>query len=545
MSVADIKFVEMCKNIIENGHSSEGQIVRPKWSDGTSAHTIKSFCVVNRYDLSKEFPILTIRPVNLKAAIDEILWIWQKKSNNVKDLNSKIWDSWSFEKTSNKIIKIKKIIKEQKTELKEITINEIKNVNAEKKKSNNCGDFFILEKNKNRRIIQFEKTGFINDVSQSSVSTGEVKDYYQRSVNGLGYYGNYKRQDILEYFGDYFKRWVNTWENMIRRCSGIYSGDKKLYENIFVDEYFHSCENFLDWVIKNNRYDKKMLSILQIDKDYYKSNCYSPESCTILTPKENTSLTLDKWYIFKNIVYYSLVDLAEELNRIGIFNGFNIETKRYDEKKLYKTLDLLKEELTILYPNNMDSDENFVRFDLEVEKTIKKAYGYQLGKKFTYKGEETDQVDFIIKQLKENPYSRRMVTNLFVHEDLKDMGLEPCAYGMTFNVTNGKLNAILNQRSQDILVANGWNVAQYAILIHMFAQVSNLAVGEFVHVIADAHIYDKHIPIVKELIERKQHPAPKLLINPTVRNFYDFKVEDFYLYDYKTEPQIKNIPVAE
>lgn len=275
MSKADKIFIEMCTDILNNGYSSEGEKVRAVWEDGSPAYTIKRFCVVNRYDLSEEFPILTLRGTNLKAAIDELLWIWQKKSNNIKDLNSHIWDSW-----------------------------------------------------------------------------------------------------------------------------------------------------------------------------------------------------------------------ADETGSIG------------------------------------------------------KAYGYQLGVKHKYAEGEFDQVDRVLYDLKHNPYSRRIMTNLYNHSDLHEMNLYPCAYSMTFNVTGKRLNGILNQRSQDVLVANNWNVCQYAVLIHMLAQVSGLEAGELVHVIADAHIYDRHIPLVKELIGRTAYPAPKLVINPDVKNFYDFKVEDFVLENYQRGPQIKNIPVA-
>lgn len=275
MSIADSIFVTMCKDILENRISSEGEVVRAKWADGTPANTIKKFAVINRYDLSKEFPIMTLRPTNLKAAIDELLWIWQKKSNNIKELNSDIWNSWA-----------------------------------------------------------------------------------------------------------------------------------------------------------------------------------------------------------------------------------------------------------------------------DNEGSIGKAYGYQLRIKHKYREGEFDQVDRVLYDLINNPYSRRIIVNMYNHNDLHEMNLYPCAYSMTFNVTGQKLNALLNQRSQDILVANNWNVCQYAILVHMLAQVSNLEVGEFVHVIADAHIYDKHIPLITELIQRSQYPAPKLLINKSKKNFYDFKVEDFVLEDYQSGPQIRNIPVA-
>ena len=275
MSRADDIFISMCRSIIENGYSTEGEKVRPKWPDGTYAYTIKKFGVVNRYDLSKEFPAITLRKTYIRSAIDEILWIWQKKSNNVHDLSSHIWDEW-----------------------------------------------------------------------------------------------------------------------------------------------------------------------------------------------------------------------ADEDGSIG------------------------------------------------------KAYGYQLGKKHKYKEGEMDQVDRVLFDLKENPFSRRIMTNIYVHEDLHEMNLYPCAYSMTFNVTGNRLNAILNQRSQDILAANNWNVVQYAALLMMFAQVSGFEPGELVHVIADAHIYDRHIPIVKELIQRPVYPAPKVTLNPEVKDFYKFTVDDFTIEDYEAGPQIKNIPIA-
>jgi len=275
VSKVDDIFVTMCQDIMKNGFSSQGHDVRAKWDDGSPAHTIKKFAVVNRYDLSEEFPILTLRPINLKAAIDEILWIWQRKSNNTHDLNSRIWDSW-----------------------------------------------------------------------------------------------------------------------------------------------------------------------------------------------------------------------ADQQGSIG------------------------------------------------------KAYGYQLGIKHKYRDGEFDQVDRVLFDLKNNPYSRRIIVNMYNHNDLHEMNLYPCAYSMTFNVTGNRLNAILNQRSQDILVANNWNITQYAILVHMLAQVTKLQVGELVHVIADAHIYDRHIPLVQELIQRTVYPAPKLIINPEIKDFYGFRVEDFVLEKYLTNPQIKNIPVA-
>ena len=282
MSYADDLFIRMCQDIIDNGLSTEGEKVRPVWEDtGESAYTIKRFGVVNRYDLSKEFPALTLRRTALKSAFDEILWIWQKKSNNIHDLNSHIWDSW-----------------------------------------------------------------------------------------------------------------------------------------------------------------------------------------------------------------------ADEDGSIG------------------------------------------------------KAYGYQLGVKHQYKEGMMDQVDRVLYDLKNNPYSRRIMTNIYVHQDLREMNLYPCAYSMTFNVTKEKdsdrltLNGVLNQRSNDVLAANNWNVCQYALLLMMIAQVCDMKAGELLHVIADAHIYDRHIPLVKELISRETHPAPKVWLNPEVKDFYAFTVDDLHVEDYVTGPQIKNITIA-
>ena len=278
MGYADQIFISMCRDIIDHGVSTEGEKVRPKWEDGSFAYTIKRFGIVNRYDLAKEFPALTLR---IKSCVDEMLWIWQKKSNNINELNSHIWDSW-----------------------------------------------------------------------------------------------------------------------------------------------------------------------------------------------------------------------ADESGSIG------------------------------------------------------KAYGYQMQVKHKYKEGMMDQVDRVIYDLKHNPYSRRIMTNIYVHQDLSEMNLYPCAYSMTFNVTKEKghdklkLNAILNQRSQDVLAANNWNVCQYAVLMHMLAQVCDMEVGELVHVIADAHIYDRHIPLVEELIAREPFPAPTFWINPEIKDFYAFTTDDIRLDDYQTGPQIKNIPIA-
>lgn len=275
MSIADQLFVSMCADILERGFSSEGQQVRTRWEDGSTAHYIKQFGVVNRYDLQEEFPILTLRPINLRGAIDELLWIWQRKSNNIKDLGSHIWDAW-----------------------------------------------------------------------------------------------------------------------------------------------------------------------------------------------------------------------ADDAGSIG------------------------------------------------------KAYGYQMGLRHHYPEGDFDQVDRVLYDLRHNPYSRRIMTNIYNHADLHEMNLYPCAYSVTLNLTGQRLNMLLNQRSQDVLVANNWNVIQYAILLHMFARVSGFEAGELVHVIADAHIYQRHIPLIQELMTRPAYPAPILEINPDVSDFYAFTVDDFRLLNYQAGEPMNRIPVA-
>lgn len=275
MSYADKLFKKNSEEILHNGFSDEGCIVRPRWEDGTPAHTVKTFGITNRYDLQKEFPVMTLRKTFFKSCVDELLWIWQKKSNNIKELNSHIWDSW-----------------------------------------------------------------------------------------------------------------------------------------------------------------------------------------------------------------------ADNSGSIG------------------------------------------------------KAYGYQLSVKHKYAEGYFDQVDRILFDLKHNPQSRRIISNIYNHNDLSEMNLYPCAYSITLNVTDNKLNMILNQRSQDMLVANNWNVCQYAVLLHMFAQVSNLEVGTLLHVIADAHIYDRHISLVNNLLSLEPFPAPKLWVNPEKKDFYSFTVDDFKLIDYHYHDFNIKIPVA-
>ncbi len=275
MSQADQLFIDNCRDILSRGVWDRDLPVRPRWQDGAPAHTIKVFGLTNRYDLSQEFPALTLRRVPLKSCVDELLWIWQKKSSNVKHLGSRVWDAW-----------------------------------------------------------------------------------------------------------------------------------------------------------------------------------------------------------------------ADEQGSIG------------------------------------------------------KAYGYQMGVKHRYAEGMFDQVDRVLYDLKRNPTSRRIITNLYVHQDLNEMALYPCAYSVTFNVAGDRLNAILHQRSQDMLTANHWNVTQYAVLVHLMAHVSGLKPGELLHVIADAHIYDRHVPIAEELILRKPYPAPRFTMNRDKSDFYAFTPDDFRLEDYRFHDLGHPVPVA-
>ena len=248
---------------------------------------------------------------------------------------------------------------------------------------------------------------------------------------------------------------------------------------------------------------------------------------------------------------------AYTIKRFGVVNRYNLaeEFPAITLRKTYikSAIDEFKNGADFVYIHVEAPDECGHRGDLhshiwdawaDEDGSIGKAYGYQLGVKHKYKEGMMDQVDRVIYDLKNNPYSRRIMTNIYVHQDLSEMNLYPCAYSVTFNVTGNKLNAILNQRSQDVLAANNWNVVQYAALVYMMAQVTGFEPGELVHVIADAHIYDRHIPIVEELISRPTYPAPKVTLNPDVKDFYDFTVDDFTIEDYQTGPQIKNIPIA-
>ena len=245
-------------------------------------------------------------------------------------------------------------------------------------------------------------------------------------------------------------------------------------------------------------------------------------------------------------------EYAYTIKRFGVVN-------RYDLRKEFPAITLRRialksamDEILWIYQkksNNIHDLNSHIWDEWADENgSIGTCYGDVVGRKFLYKGEQTDQMDYVLRQLKENPYSRRIMTNMYQFAYLHSGALDPCCYSMTYNVTKTReglvLNAVLNQRSQDMLAANGWNVCQYAILLMMVAQVNQMIPGELVHVIADAHIYDRHVPMIEELMEREEHPAPRVWLNPQVKDFYDFTTQDLHVENYVTGEQIQNIPIA-
>ncbi len=245
---------------------------------------------------------------------------------------------------------------------------------------------------------------------------------------------------------------------------------------------------------------------------------------------------------------------AYTIKKFGVVNRYDLR-EEFPALTLRKTaLKTAMDEILWIYQrksNNIKDLKGHIWHEWADENgSIGTAYGYVVGEKFEFKGEMIDQMDYVLKQLKETPYSRRIMTNLYQFHDLATGHLDPCCYSATYNVTKDKnsdklvLNMVLNQRSQDILAANNWNVCQYAILLMMVAQVNDMIPGELVHVIADAHIYDRHVDIVKELLARPELPAPKVHLNPEIKNFYDFTTDDLIVEDYVAGEQIKNIPIA-
>lgn len=527
MSYADKVFKETCIDILENGTDTKGELIRPHWEDGTPAYTIKKFGIVNRYDLRKEFPAITLRKVGLKSAMDEILWIYQKKSNLTEDLKPHIWDSWA-----SPVVNTKELVYIQVPSVEGLffefpLINQIVDFNAPKKESKKYGEYFILEKSDKNVKVQFLHTGNIKWVSEKYVESGNIIDEYYPDDNGFRY-GNVNKQALNEFFGNSLGRWIKMWKDM---CDNN-TADK-------ISTKFRCCEYFLDWVMDNIR-EKSLLDKFILDKSYLNSEYYSEKTCVLLLPEEKKYLEEAQWFFYDGFYYYSKNSLIEKIAKdTGIHSGI--------EKHIQSLIE--SGDIFVIYTNEK-TENGYPRFSLNMLHSIGTAYGYVVGEKFKYKQDMIDQMDYVLKQLKETPYSRRIMTNLYQYHDLATGNLDPCCFCAMYNVTKEEgsdkltLNMTLVQRSQDMLAANGWNICQYAILLMMLAQVNDMIPGELIHVINDCHIYDKHVPMIKELIEREEYPAPKVSLNPMVKNFYEFTTDDLIVEEYVTGPQIKNIPVA-
>lgn len=550
-------FDEFYRDLVNYIASDKGvdikENVRTVYADGTPAYYRQVIGLQVRFKPYKDSKgnyralLPTTRYAPYKSAIKELEWVWSLQSNDVnvleRELGCKYWSEWSIKETNNKeIIYIKSRKKKKYDESKinrNVKIQDLKFTNYDKiYDSINFGKYIVLnwENNYTRANIQFLNTGSIKNVSNSQVYQGEVKDNYVRVVNNLGYYGNYKNEDIVEYFGKYLRMWIVKWENMIRRCTGKYSGGSSWYNEIFVSEEFHCCETFLRWVMENNRYGKEFLPILQIDKDYYNSNCYSKDTCVLLTPKENTALTLKEFYYYDKIYFFSKSDF-----KIYVEKKFNIELSKQNTDFIDKFIEMFKcnrisKNLVKIIKNEYDYNKGgFPRFSLDINKNIKKGYGYQLAKPlYNY----NSQVDYIIGEIKNNPNSRRIITELWNVDDLEDMTLTPCLHLTQWTVEKGKLILSIRQRSCDTALGLISNIWQYQVLQHLIAKECNLEVGDLIWTVDNLHIYDRHIDKLGEQVMRKFYNPPTFKIN-NFNGFYGFEWNDIELLDYKYGDKIK------
>lgn len=541
-------------------------VKRPRYNDGENVKVKRLLQVCNQYDLRREFPISTIRPLNLKGCIMEILGIYQKNSTKIDDVG-KIWLQWSDWKTSDKIVKVKNVRKKKKDYIKEL-IEPLVEGDFEIGHSNNDGDFHIIEDNGcNKVLIQFIKTGYKTITTRDLIRKGEIKDRYRRTMCGVGYAGNSYSKDIVDFFGDQHRRWIEIWSSMINRCYYKVSYDKTTPyyadKDIFVDEYFHSCENFLRWVMKNLRYDKSYLSVLNIDKDYYNSNCYSPDSCALLTPSENKCLTCDNWYEYDDQLFISKTRLALYLKYKG-YKGVTkfVSGKEYSRTDVFNSVvdGLMKSGvINIINPHKEDENGFVYRFDLKPIRHIDGCYGDMVRRPVLFK--RTDpfegsnyydedygyygfktQTDFILWELKHDKSSRRIISSMFDPLTNAVKPLQECAFQINLSVKNNELYMTLYQRSLDMVTANFWNVAQYAALMMMFAHDAGLKPAVLTHFIQDMHLYDRHEKVAEELLKRRiEGPVPQVSISTRMqgKGFYDFTPEDFEVWNYEPQPQVK------
>ncbi len=530
-------FDEIYKDIVdtiaEKGIWSEGN-VRTKYADGTAAHYKSYIGYQFRLDNSDdEAHLITSRFAPSKAPIRELYWIWILQSNNVDvldELGCKFWDEWSsYEIDNTKITYIIPKIKKQKP-LKKIKVNEIINYKASVFLSKDYGEYYVLEEKEENNIkfkkIQFKNTGYIKYVSKYKKNP---KDPYKRTVFGVGYYGETNKPEIKEYFGENFRTWIRKWENIIKRCAGK-ADRSKWYKNVFVGETFQSCELFLEWVMKNNFYGKDELKNLDIDKDYYKSNCYDADTCTLIRRKQNVNLTLKEWYQYDNLYFFSKTELAkyffkeksikEVLKKDGSLNNREID-------KYIKSLTSVKKIKII--KNEINKDNKIPRFILKPIRSINKCYGYQINKNILgYK----NQLDYIIGELKKNPNSRRVITELWNVKELGDMNLQPCVHLTQWSVIGNKLYLEVRQRSCDVALGLVANVFQYSVLHKLVALECGLEPAEIIWNIHNVHIYDRHYDkLIKQVNGETFEPA-KIKIN-NFKSIFDFKPDDIEILDYK------------
>lgn len=541
-------------------------VKRPVYNDGTGVRVKRILQVMNQYDLRREFPISTIRPLNLKGCIKEILAIYQKNSTKIEDVGN-IWLQWSDWKTSDQIVKVKTVRKEKPDHLNGL-IEPLIEGNFEIGHSNNDGDFHIIKDDgRSNVLIQFVNTGYKTITTRELIKRGEIKDRYKRSVCGVGYLGNSYSQDIVDFFGEYHRRWISVWGSMMHRCYDIVDHDKttKYYtdRDIFVDESFHSCENFLRWVMKNLRYDKSYLAILNIDKDYYNSNCYSADSCTLLTPSENKCLTGNVWYEYDDMLFISKTRLALYLKSKG-YRGVTkfLLGKEYSDTPVFNTVvdELIKSGVvSTIDPHKETMDGYVYRFDLKPIRHIDGCYGSMVKRPVLlkerspfygsnyydeglgYYGFKT-QVDFILWSLHNDKTSRRMLISMFDPLTNNVKPLQECAFQINFSVKNDELYMTLYQRSMDVITAMFWNTAQYAALMMMFAHDAGLKPAVFTHFVQDMHVYDRHEAVAYELLRRPNFgPIPQVTISSRMedKGFYDFTPDDFEVWNYEPQPQVK------
>lgn len=544
MTQFDIIYKDLVNKIINEGHLSSGN-VRTKYLDGTPAHYKSYIGYQFRLDNSTdEALVITSRKAPWKSAIRELEWIWVRQSNDVNELEQmgcKFWSEFGIKETENREItsvsprKIEINLRqiEPFVKIQELLLDRADDTLYS---SNNYGDFYLLTKEGKYRTVQFKDTGFITTVTQSTFSERSIRDPYRRTIHNIGYYGDYKNSEILEYFGEYHNKWVTNWENMIRRCSQDYDSWKKWYEGCVLHESFECCEYFLRWIMKNNRYDKKALKTLQIDKDYYGSNGYGPDTCTLLTPKENTCLTLDEWYKYDNLYFFSKIDLAKYLFKQRQYEKLFKKSGECRYPILNKVISSLREakELEVFNPKN-EINGKLIRFKLEPKNTILHAYGRALRTK-TYGFES--QVHYILNEIKNNPNSRRIITEIWLPEQLDNMSLNPCVHLTQWTVIDNKLYLEVRQRSCDVALGLTANVWQYSILHKLIAHECGLEPAELIWTIHNAHIYDRHIEKIQKQIQNITDVKPKVTIEYP-NDFFEFKSDMIKLENYNITNDIK------